>query len=306
MKSTVFLRPALLGLALLPLAACDDAPDTASATAYTAATRDALALLPQGAPLVAMLDVDEAESVGAFRDALAQFERAGGEAHARMGDLTRRTGFDPARDLDRVYFAVLDDEAPLFVVQAKMDRERLIGFLDEQPEMERSAYRDLPVFTAVDDADRFTVALLSNDLALAGLERHVRAAADRALDGGPSAATDAGLTAILDRARYGEAWLVQRGGMPDQQDFQVASGVVSMDFGADGVQVAAVAEPAAGASAADLADALEGAVAMARVQAVDRPELRELLDDVDVRTRDGVVEVRGALSNAYLAQMQAR
>ena len=304
-RSTAF-RSALLLAALLPLAACDDSASPDTGAAMTAPTRDALALLPPGASTVSMLDVQEAESAGALGDALGQFERVGGEAAARMGELEQRTGFVPARDLERVYFALTDDGDPVFVVQATMDRERLLAFLDEQPEMTRSAYRDLPVFTADDDADRFAVALLSNDLALAGREADVQAAADRALDGGPSAASDAELSALLARARYGEAWLVSRGEMPDAPDFNVASGVLSMDFDKSGVQVAAVAEPAAGASADDLADAIEGAVAMARVQTLDDPDMRALLDGVDVRTRNGMVEVHGALSSAYIQKMHAR
>ena len=305
MRRPTAFRSALLLAALLPLAACDDSASPDTGAAMTAPTRSALALLPPGASTISMLDVQEAESAGALGDALGQLERAGGEAAARLSELEQRTGFVPARDLERVYFALTDGH-PVFVVQAAMDRERLLAFLDEQPEMTRSAYRDLPVFTTDDDAERFAVALLSNDLALAGREADVQAAADRALDGGPSAASDAELSALLARARYGEAWLVSRGEMPGAPDFNVASGVLSMDFGQSGVQVAAVAEPAAGASADDLADAIEGAVAMARVQTLNDPDMRALLDGVDVRTRGGLVEMHGAVSSAYLQKMNAR
>ena len=297
-------RSALFLSALLPLAACDDATRPDPGAAMSAPTRNALALLPPGAALVGMFDVQEAEAAGTLGDALGPFERAGGEAAARMDELQQRAGFDVARDLERVYFATSDDR-PLFVVQARMDRDRLIAFLDDQAGLTRSAYRDLPIFTS-DDDDRFAVALLNSDLALAGPEAAVRAAADRALDGGASANTDAELGALLGRARYGDAWLVSRAASHHASDFNVETGVLSADFSADGMQVAAVAQPRAGSSADDLAEALEGAVAMARAQALADPDLRDLLDEVDVRERDGLVEVRGALSSAQIQRMHAR
>ena len=302
---TALFRPALLAAALLPLAACDDSTTADAGAALSAPTLDALALLPPDAETVAMIDIREAERAGALGDALAQMERTGGETQARLDEFEQQTGFVPERDLERVYFA-LTGESPVFVVRAQMDRDRLVAFLDEQPEMTRAAYRGLPLFTAAEaDGERFAVALLNNDLALAGAESDVRAAADRALDGGPSAATDAAFTQLLGRARHGEAWIVSRHMAGQNAPFDVASGVLSMDFDPDGIQVAAVAEPTSGASSDDLAEAIEGAIAVARLQSEDDRDARAMLDGVRVQTRGDLVEVRGALSSQQVQRIHA-
>jgi hypothetical protein len=323
------MRPLLPLAALaagLALTGCETELDAPTAD-LSLQTRNALEVLPAGADAVAMLDVRAVhESPVGRHGGPFSVEGMSGEGSARFDEFVRLTGFDPEEDLSRVYVAVHgegEQATPAFVVYGTFDRARMDAYLQEhapaEAELERTTIADLPAYLGTnEDGRRFGLVLVNDEMALAGEETALRAMVERV--GGRASGgldTDAAMMRLVERAAYGDgAWFAARNidrhaadehgpavGDLARAGGQMAEGVMSFDFRADGVALHAVGFPRAGADAGEVADLVQGAVAAMRTQAADEPEVVRALDDVDVRASDGAVVVRGIIPQALLDRM---
>lgn len=304
------------------LAGCENALEAPTAD-LSLQTRNALEVLPAGADMAAMLNVRAVQQspVGRHGGPFT-VEGMSGEDAARFDEFVRLTGFDPEQDLERVYVAATgegEDAVPAFVVYGAFDRDRIDAYLQEhapaEAELERTTLGGLPVYLGRnDDGRRFGLALVNDEMALAGEETALRDMIARVEHGG-GLDTDAGMMRLVQHAAYGDgAWFAARnleahahdGEGPSelaQAGGQMAEGVVSFDFRRDGVAMQAVGYPRPGASADDVARLLRGGVAAMRSQAQDEPEVVQALDDVEVRTSGDAVLVQAFAPGTLIDRM---
>ncbi len=284
-------------------------------------TTDALGLLPADADVIGMMDLAAARASDAITAATggAGLEMLSPDGSADFDAFVRQTGFDPGRDLDRVYVAApaagREEGRAAFVGYGRFSRERIERYLATQTEhpVQTTDIDGVPAYFSTDSTGRRAGFALPNDrMVLAGDEATLRQMLGRMGTTGSAPTPD--VQALLDRVVYPDgAWFVARhlqagmgapsGDEPGALAARRAEGVaVSMDFGRDGVPVRAfVQTPQPG----DLADVLRGGVSAARMGAKDEPAFLSALDDVEVETADGGVTVEAFLTTALLAEMHA-
>ncbi len=309
--------PLFAALVLLATAGCQDSV-VAPGVGSSVQTTEALAVLPSDADVVGMMDLAAARQSDALSAAtggagLGMVSPGGSEA---FDAFVRQTGFDPGRDLDRVYLAVpagtTQRGQAAFVGYGRFSRERIERYLATQTEQPLTAtdVDGVPVYLRTDDDGTTGGFALPNDrMVLAGDEATLRQMLGRMGTTGSAMAPD--LQALLDRVAYPDgAWFVARhlqngasGSGPSALAARMTQGVaVSMDFDRDGVPVRAFVQTA---QPDDLADVLRGSVSAARVGASNEPTVLRALDGVTVAPAQGGVEVEAFLPTALIAEMHA-
>ena len=305
------------GLVLaLSVSACESGLDAPGVTA-TVQSSEAFALLPSDARMIGMMDLRAARESDAIKTATggAGLGMVSPDGSDDFDAFVRMTGFNPGEDLDRVYIAAREtDQAAAFVGYGRFDRDRIARYVADQDaaELEATEIDGIPAYLSTGDARRGGFALVNDEMILAGDEASLRAMLARV--GTTDATPSADIQALLDRVQYPDgAWFIAR-----DLDVNGASGgddpmgaaatmaddmVVSMDFRRDGVAFGAFVTPRNGASASDLADVLKGGVAAARAGLKDEPGAIDMLDDVDVKTRDGGVGVDAFVPSSFLASL---
>ena len=319
MRHTLLFAVALVATLL---AGCQDNA-VAPGVGASLQTTEALALLPSGADVVGMMDLAAARQSDALQAVTggAGLEMLSPGGSAEFDAFVRQTGFDPGRDMDRVYLAAPATGGPegtaAFVGYGRFDRTRVERYLAAQaPAAEAPlAATDVdgvPAYFATDETGRrMGFALPSDRMVLAGDEATVRQMLARMGRSGGALAPD--LQALMDRVAYPDgAWFVARrlanqaapADNPAGMAARLARGVaVSMDFGRDGVPLRAFVQTP---QPSDLADVLRGGVSAARAGSADEPLFVKAMDDVEVTTVDGGVEVQAFLPTALLAEMHAQ
>lgn len=321
----LFRSGAFAAFALLAASGCQDSL-VAPGVGASLQTTEALGLLPTDADVVGMMDLAAARQSDALQAVTGGtgLEMLSPGGSAEFDAFVRQTGFDPGRDLDRVYVAAPatggDQGRTAFVGYGRFSRERIERFLATQTEQPLVAtdVDGVPAYFMTDSTGRRGgFALPSDRVVLAGDEATVRQMLARMTTGGTAPAPD--LQALLDRVAYPDgAWFVARRlqsamsgpdgpGSSDEPvalAARLAEGVaVSMDFGRDGVPVRAFVQTP---QPDDLADVLRGGVSAARVGSRDAPAFIRALDDVEVASAQGGVTVEAFLPTAFLAEMHAR
>ncbi|HEX9950214.1 MAG TPA: hypothetical protein VGB53_00460 [Rubricoccaceae bacterium] len=321
-----FLSPGALtavavGVASLAASGCENSV-AAPGVGASLQTTEALAVLPPDADVVGMMDLAAARQSDALSavtgGAGLQMLSPGGSAE--FDAFVRQTGFDPGRDLDRVYLAApagaqsATAGRAAFVGYGRFSRERVERFLATQTEhpLTTTDVDGVAMYLSTEDGETMGVAFPNDQMVLAGDEATVRQMLARI--GGSGSAPSADLQALLDRVAFPDgAWFVARhldtADAPTGDDnpaalaARLSEGVaVSMDFGRDGVPVRAFVQST---QPADLADVLRGGVSAARVGAADEPSFLSALDAVEVDEVTGGVTVEAFLPTALLAEMHA-
>ena len=312
-----------VGVAALFASGCENSV-AAPGVGASLQTTEALAVLPPDADVVGMMDLAAARQSDALSAVTggAGLEMLSPGGSAEFDAFVRQTGFDPGRDLDRVYLAAPAGGPALgnagraaFVGYGRFSRERVERFLATQTEraLTTTDVDGVALYLSTDDDGRASGVAFPNDrMVLAGDEATVRQMLGRM--GTAGAAPSADLQALLDRVAFPDgAWFVARhldtAGAPAGNDnpatlaARLSEGVaVSMDFGRDGVPVRAFVQTP---EPADLADVLRGGVSAARVGAADEPAFLSALDGVEVNEATGGVTVEAFLPTALLAEMHA-
>ena len=306
---------AVAGLALA-LSGCDDS-FAAPGVGASAQTTEALALLPGDADVVGMVNLAAARQSGALDAALggAGLGMVSGRGSDDFDDFVRMTGFSPAEDLDRVYLAAVEapdgaDGRAAFVAFGRFDRDRIRRYVADQDEgeIEEVQIGELTAYLAAEEeGPRVGFAFVNSGMLLAGDEGTLRAMVARL--GQTDRTADAELRALLDRVAYPDgAWFAARGlqrHAGGDVAAQAAEGVVvSMSFEDDGVPVRAFVATRPGADAGDVADAIRGGVAAAKMGVKDRPATLDVLDRVEVEPEGDGVEVEARLTEAFLASVR--
>ena len=311
-------------VALFALSACESDLD-APRGSLSLQTRDALEVLPAGAQATAMINLDAARKsnvLDAVTGGQLGVDMFQGESGARFDEFVRLTGFRPEEDIKRVYMASTGPEGDgqhAFVFYGDYNRERLDSYLDDQmpSELERTSYRDLPLYLVThDEGRRGGFALVNDEMIVAGNEAAVRSMIDRLSDGAGGLSNDNAMMALIGRAAHPDgAWFIGRSLGSEQFANGSGSGipvsgtqmdeiVVSLGFERGGVDVSFVGSPQAGINAADLADVIRGAVSAAKMQVKDDPALLDALDGVRVKADGNRVHLNAFADADVLAHFR--
>ncbi len=304
-------------LLLVLASGCENAL-TAPGVGGSVQTTEALAILPADADVVGMMDLAAARQSDALAAVTggAGLEMLSPAGSAEFDAFVRQTGFDPGRDLDRVYLAApamgrdAGSGRAAFVGYGRFSRERVERFVATQTEhpVTTADVAGVTLYTTTDGDGRTAGVAFPNDrMVVAGDEATVRQMLTRIGTAGTVPTAD--VQDLLDRVAFPDgAWFVARhldagGQSPAGSAMRLAEGVaVSMDFGRDGVPVRAFVRTP---QPADLADLVRGSVSAARVGAADEPAMMRALDDVSVATVADGVTVDAFLPTALLAEMHA-
>lgn len=317
LRAALLATLAALLVAGLALAAsgCSDT-FAAPGVGTSAQTTEALALLPGDAEVIGMVNLGAARQTDALDAALGEagLGMVSGRGSQDFDAFVRMTGFDPAQDLDRVYLAAAEgpdgaEGRAAFVAYGRFDRDRIRQYIGQQDdgEFEQTEIGGLTAyFAAEDEGPRPGVVLVNDAMVMAGDEHTLRAMVGRLGSAAPTA--DPELQTLLDRVSYPEgAWFAARGFQRHAHDgvplaAQAAEGVVvSMAFERDGVPLRAFVVTRPDADVDDVADAIRGGVAAAKMGMKDQPAALDVLDRVDVETASDGVRVQARLTDGFLA-----
>lgn len=333
MKSTRILRfcrtSGYVLLFVAGLAACDadlqNAPESMSV-----ATRQATEVMPSDVLFIGRVDLDGLKDnthTVPFGDAGLFTRHLDEEAMARFDDFVSATGLDPESDLTEVYVALEPDgdekARGYFAAYGDFDREALQAYIDSRlgDALNEESHDGVPVYVAVNDHHQMAFALASETIIVAasGFDA-VAAMLDRLRGSGSSASDNAALMERVARAASaGDLWGVAvkpaSGHAPEAIDdtdallgqlwLAVAAAGGGMDVQADELEVRVQLYPADGVSTDDLADLVEGGVALARSQYSLDDSMRAMLEEADVEVEEGYVSVNTSISNTLLEELAA-
>jgi hypothetical protein len=241
-----------------------------------------------------------------------------------MRELEERTGLKPDRDVDQIVIAgrgAAPTGNPLALVIARFDRQKL-GRAIETEKKDKVTWKDVQGTTVYlfKEGERGTsaVAFLDDTTLLIGSADGVEAAIANRARGAAGLRGNAQITTLLERIRPGSTfWMVgdqsllanlPKSVMGPAGDSQVALPALrSLTVTGDldplvAVSVTGEAQDAAGA--ANLADVVRGFVALAALQAAQKPELKALTEAITVATEENRVLVNARIPYETLDALQ--
>ncbi|NND71461.1 MAG: hypothetical protein HKN43_07770 [Rhodothermales bacterium] len=244
------------------------------------------------------------------------------EFGARLRSFSEQTGFDPMTDIRSVYYTASgkghDTEAAM-VVHANMDADEMNRFIRENlgDEVVEATYNGVTIFKA-DDGDGISFAFVNdNVIAVAPSERAVQIMIDRSSSSASSGNAD--MTRLINLVSGNDAWMVipsiqSHASMDDMDNvdnrFVMASRAidqlaVGVDVSSGAVNFQTHIGPTENVTASDLESIVKGAIAAARTMAMEeQPIIAEMLDQVVVSRRSGMVRVSMTVDNEDLEQLR--
>jgi hypothetical protein len=241
-----------------------------------------------------------------------------------MRELEERTGLKPDRDVDQMVVAgrgTAPAGNPLALVFGRFDRQKL-GRALETEKKDKVTWKDVQGTTVYlfKEGERGTSALafLDDSTLLIGAAEGVEAAIGNRAQGKPGLRGNRTLTTLLERVKPGSTfWMVGdqsllanlpksvTGPAGDSQVALPALRSVTVTGDLDplvAVSVTGEAQDAAGA--ANLADVVRGFVALASLQAGQKPELKALANAITVATEENRVLVNARIPYETLDALQ--
>jgi hypothetical protein len=241
-----------------------------------------------------------------------------------MRELEERTGVKPDRDVDQIVVSgrgTAPSGNPLALVMGRFDRQKL-GRAIETEKKDKVTWKDVQGTTVYlfKEGERGTsaFAFLDDTTLLIGAAEGVEAAIGNRAQGKPGLRGNATLTALLERVKPGSTfWMVGdqsllanlpksvTGPAGDSQVALPALRSVTVTGDLDplvAVSITGEAQDAAGAT--NLADVVRGFVALAALQAGQKPELKALADAITVATEENRVLVNARIPYETLDALQ--
>lgn len=256
-----------------------------------------------------------------------KFASQGGKP-AAFADLEAKTGLDPERDVDQVLIAGRPDqgqEGGVVIVRGRFDRTKISQTIEREGKSVSTKKQDgNPVYLFAEGrkgAGALAFLGHDDDLIVMGSQKAVEAAVSSHFRGATPLKQNSQLTSLLERVKPGSTfWMVgdqsllsqmpsampaPGGGgaqvqLPQLKNLLITGEldpVVTLDVTGD------AADPAA---ATQLADIVRGFVALASLQAAQKPELKGLQNAVSVTTDQASVRVSARVPYEILEAMQPK
>lgn len=280
---------------------------------------DDLAYVPPDALAVAYADVQQVMA----SELRQRLRRLHPDSPADRHDFEEKTGVNVERDIDAVVAAMLPgtsdatgDHRPLVLARGRFDQVRIEGLAREHGG-DVSDYQGVRTITHTGDHDTMALGFLAPGVVAVGSLEGVRAAVD-AKRSGRNVLSNTELMRLVGELDNANAWAVGRfdavansPGMPGELQHRMPS--LSWFSAAGhlngGISGTFKAEAKDDEAAKNMRDMLRGMMAMVKLQADDKPELRSLVDALQLGGEGKTVAVAFSLPPQVfelLEQMEQR
>jgi hypothetical protein len=249
-----------------------------------------------------------------------------------LAQLEEKTGLDPQRDIDQIVVAGTESARGgvpgLALVTGRFDLYKLGRALETEGKVRGYNHEGVTVYAYKEEGPRATaIAFLDESTILFGQKDRVEAAVGSRTRGETPLRGNAVLLALVEKVRLGSTfWMVGDqsilAGMPTSIPAPGASGpdqggaasialpslrslTVTGDLDPQ-VSLDVTGEAADEAAAKNLADIVRGFVALASLQAAQKPELQQLASAFNVATEQNRVLVTARIPYAMIDALQAK
>jgi hypothetical protein len=260
----------------------------------------------------------------------AKFKAERGMKPETLAELEERTGHDPARDIDQIVVAGAGPgrrgHAGVALALGRFDLYKLGRAIETQGKGKGSSQDGVTVYAFADEsAQPMAVAFLDESSLLMGPKDEVAAAVSSRTRGETPLRTNAALLARVAAVRPGSTfWMVGDQSLLASLPTSVPAPGAAPDAGGASLQLPALTgltvtgdlDPQVSVSitgeakdalaAKNLADVVRGLVAMASLQAQQKPELQQLASAVSVATEENRVLVQARVPYELLDSLRAR
>jgi hypothetical protein len=303
----------------------------AFSTRLTGTARAAVGPIP---PEALALPADSSMVMGFDVRALTSsqfYAKFGGEGEPgrvdALAEIERRTGLNPARDIDSIVVAIGDKrtgpraegdrkrgpENVLVFVTGRFDAARLESSIPETGKASKERRDGVTIYREATGKSNGAVALLDAGILVAGDGAAVETfLANRST--GHGIRDSAPLVAQLESIEPGSAfWAVGGPSVLSRVTSEVGgpaanlpsvNKVVAYGHLDPEVGLTATAEASDAKSATKIADVLRGFSAMLSLQSGQRPELQQVADSISVATEDEKVHVKATISHDLIASLK--
>jgi hypothetical protein len=281
-------------------------------------------ILPQDARFVMGIDVKRFTASPFY----AKYASRTGMQPDGLRELEEKTGLNPVRDIDRIVIAGTPragkNNPGLVLAFGRFDLYKLGRALETDGKAAGHRFEGLTVYALDEERDHpLAIAFLDEGSLLFGPLDRVEAAVTSRARGESPLKGSAALLALVEKVRPGSTfWVVGDqsllAGLPTSISAPGASAdgatlnlpalrslTVTGDLDPE-VSLNAIGEAADEAAAKNLADVVRGLVALATLQAQQKPELQQLASAVSVATEANRVLVSARLPYELLDALQAR
>ena len=281
-------------------------------------------ILPADARFVIGLDVKRF-TASPFYEKFASHRGMKPEA---LAELESKTGLNPARDIDQIVIAgagARHASPGIAIALGRFDLYRLGRAIETAGKAQGASYEGVTVYTFADDASRpMTVAFVDESTLVVGPKEQVLAAVSSRSRSETPLKSNAALMARIEKIRPGSTfWMVGDqsllASLPTSMPAPGASadtaGTLSLPA-LTGLTVTGDLDPQVSVcvtgdakdalAAKNLADVVRGLVAMASLQAQQKPELQQLASAVSVATEENRVLVSARVPYELLEALQPK
>jgi hypothetical protein len=279
-------------------------------------------VLPADARFVMGLDVKRFVASPFYQ----RYASQGGKPDS-FGDLQEKTGLDPARDVDQVIIAGRPDQGEngaVVLVRGRFDRYKLTRSIETSGKNVTSKKHEGTAIYLFGEGRRGAkaIAFLGNDddLLVMGSQKAVEAAVSSHFQGQTPLKQNAELLALLERVKPGSTfWVVGDQSLLAQMPGAMPGGGAGAGMkipSLKGLTVTGELDPlvsldvigdaADPAGATQLAQIVQGLVALASLQAAQKPELAELPKAFSVTTEGSSVHLSARLPYALMDALHGR
>jgi hypothetical protein len=242
--------------------------------------------------------------------------------------LEQKTGFNPERDVDQVLIAGRPDqghEGGVVIVRGRFDRYKLSQAIETEGRRVTSKKHEGNPLYVFNEGQKGASALAflghDDDLLVMGSQKSVEAAVSSHFQGATPLKQNTALTALLERVKPGSTfWMVGDQSLLSQMPSSVpgsgGSGGSLQLPALKALMVTGELEPlvtldvtgdaADAAGATQLADIVRGFVALASLQASQKPELKGLQNAISVTTDQASVRLSARVPYEVLEAMQPK
>jgi len=247
------------------------------------------------------------------------YQRYGRERQGRLQaftDLEARTGINPERDVDQLLLSAQRDNGAAAIVLGRFDRQKVAHAIETQKDVTTRTHEGGPLYLfRAGGRGASAVAFLDDDAIVIGTQAAVEQTVTSHVQGKGGLKGNPELLALVQSVRPGATFWTAGdqsllGALPQAIPAPGGGGgsfslpgmkslVVTGDL-APSVSFEAVAQAADENAARQLGQVVQGLIALATLQASNKPELQQLASSLTVTTDASRVRVNGRVSYELL------